>query len=75
LYTFTPLFAGTNEIDQLNKIVKILGTPDKNDWPEGYKLAQSRGTIFHIKATTFLSKRELTWLKSYRMHQWRLLTF
>lgn len=30
LYTLVPLFAGTNEVDQLNKIVKILGTPDKN---------------------------------------------
>ena len=27
LYTLTPLFAGNNEVDQLNKIVKILGTP------------------------------------------------
>lgn len=44
LYTFCPLFPGTNEVDQLNKIVKILGTPDKADWPEGYKLAQSRST-------------------------------
>lgn len=26
----------------MNKIVKILGTPDKNDWPEGYKLAQAK---------------------------------
>jgi protein kinase len=33
LYTLTPLFPGENEVDQLNKIVKILGTPDKNDWP------------------------------------------
>ena len=46
LYTYVPLFPGTNEIDQLNKIVKVLGTPDKNDWPEGYKLAQSRGYFF-----------------------------
>lgn len=30
-------------MDQLNKIVKILGTPDKNDWPEGYKMAQAKG--------------------------------
>jgi hypothetical protein len=21
----------------------VLGTPDKNDWPEGYKMAQSKG--------------------------------
>ena len=46
LYTFCPLFPGNNEIDQLNKIVKVLGTPDKTDWPEGYKLAQSRGYYF-----------------------------
>jgi hypothetical protein len=46
LYTLVPLFARTNEVDQLNKIVKILGTPDKNDWPEGYKLAQSKGYYF-----------------------------
>lgn len=45
LYTFCPLFPGTNEIDQLNKIVKILGTPDKADWPEGYKMAQAKGNF------------------------------
>lgn len=46
LYSLSPLFAGTNEVDQLNKIVKIMGTPDKADWPEGYKLAQSKSIIF-----------------------------
>ena len=46
LYTFCPLFPGTNEVDQLNKIVKILGTPDKAEWPEGYKLAQAKGYFF-----------------------------
>jgi hypothetical protein len=29
LYTLTPLFAGNSEVDQMNKIVKILGKPDK----------------------------------------------
>lgn len=46
LYTLVPLFAGNNEVDQLNKIIKVLGTPDKNDWPEGYKMAQSKGILF-----------------------------
>lgn len=41
-----PLFAGSNEVDQLNKIVKILGTPEKSEWPEGYKMAQSKGYYF-----------------------------
>ncbi len=45
LYTFCPLFPGTNEVDQLNKIVKILGTPDKAEWPQGYKLAQAKGIL------------------------------
>ncbi|XP_023293371.2 mitogen-activated protein kinase 15 [Lucilia cuprina] len=39
LYTFRPLFPGSSEVDQLYKICSVLGTPDKNDWPEGYRLA------------------------------------
>ncbi|XP_005187346.2 serine/threonine-protein kinase dyf-5 isoform X1 [Musca domestica] len=41
LYTFRPLFPGSSEVDQLYKICSVLGTPDKNDWPEGYRLAAS----------------------------------
>ncbi len=48
LYNLVPLFAGSNEVDQLNRIVKILGTPSKEEWPEGYKLAQSKGRCFSI---------------------------
>jgi protein kinase len=29
----------------LNKIVEVLGTPKKSDWPEGYKLADSMSKI------------------------------
>uniref|UniRef100_A0A1I8P0R4 non-specific serine/threonine protein kinase n=1 Tax=Stomoxys calcitrans TaxID=35570 RepID=A0A1I8P0R4_STOCA len=39
LYTFRPLFPGSSEVDQLYKICSVLGTPDKNDWPDGYRLA------------------------------------
>uniref|UniRef100_A0A1A9W5B3 non-specific serine/threonine protein kinase n=1 Tax=Glossina brevipalpis TaxID=37001 RepID=A0A1A9W5B3_9MUSC len=39
LYTFRPLFPGSSEVDQLYKICSVLGTPDKNDWLEGYRLA------------------------------------
>ncbi|KAK2143965.1 hypothetical protein LSH36_796g00047 [Paralvinella palmiformis] len=39
LYTLRPLFPGSSEIDQLFKICAVLGTPQKNEWPEGYKLA------------------------------------
>ena len=53
LYTLSPLFAGTNEVDQLNKIIKIMGTPDKADWPEGYKLAQSKSIKFPLFRTLF----------------------
>ncbi|XP_075151601.1 uncharacterized protein LOC142225670 isoform X2 [Haematobia irritans] len=41
LYTFRPLFPGSSEVDQLYKICSVLGTPDKNDWPDGYRLASA----------------------------------
>lgn len=34
LFLKQPLFKGDNEIDQLLKIFSILGTPDKDIWPE-----------------------------------------
>jgi hypothetical protein len=58
LYTFCPLFPGTNEVDQLHKIVKVLGTPDKSDWPEGYKLAQAKGNPSLIKDIISRSRKE-----------------
>ncbi|KAJ3675440.1 hypothetical protein LUZ60_004482 [Juncus effusus] len=36
LLTKEPLFDGKNEVDQLDKIFKILGKPSEDDWP-GYK--------------------------------------
>lgn len=39
LYTFRPLFPGSSEIDQLFKVCSVMGTPDKLQWPDGYRLA------------------------------------
>ncbi|XP_060086446.1 serine/threonine-protein kinase ICK-like [Ylistrum balloti] len=39
LYTLRPLYPGSSEIDQIFKICSVLGTPKKEDWPEGAKLA------------------------------------
>jgi hypothetical protein len=39
LYTGTPLFPGSTEKDQLLRILQTMGTPSKEEWPEGYKLA------------------------------------
>uniref|UniRef100_A0A0R3RL06 non-specific serine/threonine protein kinase n=1 Tax=Elaeophora elaphi TaxID=1147741 RepID=A0A0R3RL06_9BILA len=47
LYMLRPLFPGTSELDQLFKIVTILGTPNKDDWPEGYQLAIAMNFKFH----------------------------
>ncbi|XP_059050735.1 serine/threonine-protein kinase ICK [Achroia grisella] len=41
LYTCRPLFPGNSEIDQLHKICAVLGTPDRDEWPEGYALADA----------------------------------
>ena len=40
LYTLKPIFPGIDEFDQLNKILKVIGTPEYNDWPEGFALIQ-----------------------------------
>lgn len=29
----------------MNKIVQVLGTPDKSDWPEGYKMSQAKSNF------------------------------
>ncbi|KAL6899360.1 hypothetical protein ACP4OV_006018 [Aristida adscensionis] len=38
-----PLFNGKTEIDQLNKIFRILGTPNEDEWPGYSKLPCARG--------------------------------
>ncbi len=40
LYTLKPIFPGIDEFDQLNKILRVTGTPEFNDWPEGFALIQ-----------------------------------
>lgn len=30
-----PIFPGTTENDQLTRIVTVLGTPNRSEWPEG----------------------------------------
>ncbi|XP_030746467.1 cyclin-dependent kinase 4 [Sitophilus oryzae] len=34
LYTLKPLFCGKSENEQLNEILRIIGKPSKEDWPE-----------------------------------------
>ncbi|CAG5096497.1 Similar to Mak: Serine/threonine-protein kinase MAK (Mus musculus) [Cotesia congregata] len=46
LYTFRPLFPGKSEIDEIFKICAVIGTPDKDDWPEGYQLANAMNFKF-----------------------------
>ncbi|NXL38906.1 ICK kinase, partial [Glaucidium brasilianum] len=41
VYTLRPLFPGASEIDTIFKICQVLGTPKKNNWPEGYQLSAS----------------------------------
>jgi len=41
LYALKPLFPGSSEVDEIFRIVRVLGTPTKDIWPEGLKLAQA----------------------------------
>lgn len=40
LFTMRPLFPGQSEQDQMQQICKVLGTPTRLNWPNGFKLAQ-----------------------------------
>jgi serine/threonine protein kinase len=42
MYLLAPLFPGSSELDQMDKILKILGTPKPDQWREGYRLAAKR---------------------------------
>ncbi|OQV25823.1 Serine/threonine-protein kinase ICK [Hypsibius exemplaris] len=39
IVTLRPLFDGATAADQLFKIVKLLGTPKREDWPQGFDMA------------------------------------
>lgn len=55
LYLLRPLFPGNSEMDQIFKICSYLGTPDKNEWPQGYQLASSMNFKFPQFSRTPLS--------------------
>lgn len=46
LYSLKPLFPGSSEVDEIFRIVRVLGTPSKEQWPEGVKLAQTMNFKF-----------------------------
>ena len=46
LYMLRPLFPGTSELDQIFKILTIMGTPTQEEWPEGYRLAAAMNFRF-----------------------------
>ena len=46
LYNLKPIFPGNDEFDQINKICKIIGTPEYNSWPEGYLMMQKLNLRF-----------------------------
>ncbi|EEF33648.1 mak, putative [Ricinus communis] len=41
LFTFTPLFRGKSEADQMYNICRIIGSPTKMSWPYGIDLARN----------------------------------
>ncbi|KAL3459848.1 kinase-like domain-containing protein [Aspergillus heterothallicus] len=50
LYTGRPLFPGTTNEDQLQKIFRLMGTPSERSWPGISQLPEYR-TNFHVYAT------------------------
>ncbi|CAF3012775.1 unnamed protein product [Rotaria sp. Silwood2] len=56
LYTLRPLFPGSSEIDQMFKICAVMGTPSKDEWPEGFMLAAKLSFRWPQCARTDLKK-------------------
>ena len=46
LFTMKPLFPGSSELDQIQKICHVLGTPSRVNWEQGFNLAQQIGFTF-----------------------------
>lgn len=46
LYSRLPLFPAESEPDLLDMMIKVLGVPDEETWPEGMRLATSMGFSF-----------------------------
>ncbi|XP_014215710.1 serine/threonine-protein kinase ICK-like [Copidosoma floridanum] len=55
LYTFRPLFPGKSEIDEIFKICSVIGSPDRTDWPDGYRLAAAMNFRFPNFSRTSLA--------------------
>ena len=58
LFTTKPIFQGSDEINQLEVIYAILGTPSEADWPEltdlpWYELVKPKETISSRFRETF----------------------
>ena len=56
LYLLRPIFPGSSEADQIEKVFKILGTPKKDQWREGFKLAEKREMVFNEHSKKNLQK-------------------
>lgn len=54
LYLNRPIFPGSSEIDQLNRLCSVLGTP--NDWGEGMRLAAGLHYVFPQYISTSLNE-------------------
>lgn len=39
MFTLRPLFPGSSEADEIYKVCSVLGSPNRNIWPEGMQLA------------------------------------
>lgn len=46
LFNNDPIFPGINEQDQFERYCDVLKNPSKNEWPEGYILAERKGLKF-----------------------------
>jgi len=56
LFTLRPLFPGSSEVDMIFKVCSVLGTPTKEEWPEGHQLAAAMNFKFPKTVATPLKQ-------------------
>lgn len=57
MLTLRPLFPGSSEADEIYKICSVIGSPDRNSWAEGLKLADGLKYQFPQLRSVHLSVR------------------
>jgi len=65
LYLMKPIFPGTSQFDQWDKICRVLGSPSPEEWPDAERLFPRVASHFKGNRMPFYNKRDLSEIVPY----------